>query len=90
LYYPAFRRLDVRSGLAAFFSALRFPPIGKSISFCPATAFRGFLALLDASPAMLCLSASIRFTTLSARGRGFGPIIRPLRLALINSVSASS
>src|SRR5438876_2636287 len=43
--------------------------------FCPAALLRGFLPLLGASPAMLCLSASIRFTTLSARGRGFAAII---------------
>ena len=53
----------------AFFAAGFFPSIGKSISFCPAEALRGFLPF-GASLAIDLFNASIKLTTLSALGRG--------------------
>jgi len=38
-----------RSGFSAFFAAGFFLSIGKSISFCPAEALRGFLAFGDSA-----------------------------------------
>jgi hypothetical protein len=70
-----------RSDFVAFFSEPRFPSIGRSISFWPAAALRGLFGFFDVSLAMLCRRASIRFTTLSARGWGFGPIALPYRAA---------
>jgi hypothetical protein len=81
--YPALRFVD-RSGLAAFFfSAPRFPSMGRSISFWPAEAFRGPLPFGVASLAKLFFNASMRSTTFSPRGRGLDPIVFPLRLALL-------
>ncbi len=56
-------------GLGAFFAAGFFPSIGKSISFCPTEALRGFLPF-EASLAIDLFNASIKLTTLSALGRG--------------------
>jgi hypothetical protein len=63
-----------RSGLAAFFAAGFLPSIGKSISFWPAEAFRGFFPLWGGVPpvAMLFFRASMRSTTFSPLGRGLG------------------
>ncbi len=67
--HPAFRRPVALSGLGAFFAAGFFPSIGKSISFCPTEALRGFLPF-EASLAIDLFNASIKLTTLSALGRG--------------------
>src|SRR5207302_44922 len=76
--YPAFLRPLDRSGLAAFFSAGFCPSIGRSISFWPAVALRGFLPLLvAASVSRLFFRASIRSTTFPPLGRGLGPTVLP-------------
>src|SRR5258708_37950575 len=89
--HARFRARDA-AGLSAFLvSALaRLPSIGRSISFWPAAAFRGFLPFAADSGAGLFFSASINSTTFSPRGRGFGPILLAWRFVLMSSVSASS
>src|ERR1700686_5848163 len=68
--YPAFRRPVERSDLTAFLAGF-FPSIGRSISFWPAEAFRGFLPVgAAASLARLFLRASMRSTTLPPLGLG--------------------
>src|SRR6266404_5700895 len=89
-HYPAFRRPIDRSDFTAFLAGF-FPSIGRSISFWPTAAFRGFLLLgAAASLAKLFLRASMRSTTLVPLGRGLWLITLPCRLALMSSVRASS
>ena len=83
--------LPCRGLFGSRFLAVFFPSIGISISsFCPAETLRDFLPFAGASVAMLFLSASMRSTTFSPRGRGLRSMVLPLRLASISSVKASS
>ena len=59
------------------------------ISFWPGMAFRRFFALGAARPAGNAPLQSIHeSTTFSPFGRGLGPVVLPLRLALMSSVRA--
>ena len=66
--------------------------MGRSISFWPAVALRGFLPLtgVAVSLAKLFFSSSIRFTTFSPFGRGLALMFLPRRLSLMRSASAAS
>ena len=66
--------------------------MGKSISFWPAVALRGFLHLtgVAVSLAKLFFSASIRSSTLFALRTRLGANVLPRRLALMRSASAAS